>query len=276
MRELVSYTDFLAICTARNERQARAIVDEVRVRLKQEHGLLPGGIDGAGAAGWIVLDYLDCVLHVFTAGGAGALPARGSLARGAAARARPRRARSALGRERLTRRTACATNAVRGPLRCRAWVASRGRSSATAAPKWTRRSRRGTRGSARSRREPPSASARRRRELRGRARLALGDGDRARARDPRPDRALARGQRAPRPQHRLAGRGLGPAGGDQAQARGQATRIRMKALREAVEVSRRAQELDRGSRDAAAETAPPTAAAANGDRGCDSRRLFEG
>ena len=67
MRELVAYTDFLAICTARNERQARAIVDEVKLRLKQEHGLLPGGVDGEGAAGWIVLDYLDCVLHVFTA-----------------------------------------------------------------------------------------------------------------------------------------------------------------------------------------------------------------
>ena len=66
MRELVSYTDFLAICTARNERQARAIVDEVRVRVKGESGQLPGGVDGEGEAGWIVLDYLDCVLHVFT------------------------------------------------------------------------------------------------------------------------------------------------------------------------------------------------------------------
>jgi ribosome-associated protein len=66
MRGLASYTDFLAICTARNERQARAIVDEVRLRMKQEHGLLPGGIEGDGAAGWIVLDYLDAVLHVFT------------------------------------------------------------------------------------------------------------------------------------------------------------------------------------------------------------------
>jgi ribosome silencing factor RsfS/YbeB/iojap len=66
MRKLVSYTDFLAICTARNERQARAIGDEVRLRLKQEHELLPGGVDGEGEAGWIVLDYLDAVLHVFT------------------------------------------------------------------------------------------------------------------------------------------------------------------------------------------------------------------
>ena len=67
MRKLASYTDFLTICTARNERQARAIVDEVRVKLKQERKLLPGGVEGAGPAGWIVLDYLDAVLHVFTA-----------------------------------------------------------------------------------------------------------------------------------------------------------------------------------------------------------------
>jgi ribosome-associated protein len=66
MRKLVSYTDYLAICTARNERQAKAIVDEVRQRLKSERSLLPGGTEGDGAAGWIVLDYLDAVLHVFT------------------------------------------------------------------------------------------------------------------------------------------------------------------------------------------------------------------
>jgi ribosome-associated protein len=66
MRKLVAYTDFLVICTARNERQGRAIADEVKLKLKQERGLLPGGSEVAEAAGWIVLDYLDCVLHVFT------------------------------------------------------------------------------------------------------------------------------------------------------------------------------------------------------------------
>jgi ribosome-associated protein len=65
MRSLVAYTDFLAICTARSERQARAIVDEVRLRAKREAGLLPGGVDGGGDADWTILDYLDCVLHVF-------------------------------------------------------------------------------------------------------------------------------------------------------------------------------------------------------------------
>ncbi len=66
MRGLVSYTDFLTICTARNERQARAIADEAKLRLKQEQKLLPAGSEAAEADGWIVLDYLDCVLHVFT------------------------------------------------------------------------------------------------------------------------------------------------------------------------------------------------------------------
>jgi ribosome-associated protein len=66
VRDLVSYTDFLVICTARNERQAAAITDEVRVRLKGERKMLPGRVEGGGGAGWIVLDYLDCVLHVFT------------------------------------------------------------------------------------------------------------------------------------------------------------------------------------------------------------------
>jgi ribosome-associated protein len=66
MRELVAYTDFLVIVTARNERQARAIVDEVRVVVKRESSRLPGGVDGGGDAGWTILDYLDVVLHVFT------------------------------------------------------------------------------------------------------------------------------------------------------------------------------------------------------------------
>jgi ribosome-associated protein len=66
MRGLVAYTDFLVVCTARNERQAGAIVDEVRVRVKQDSGLLPSGSDGGGEAGWTLIDYLDSVLHVFT------------------------------------------------------------------------------------------------------------------------------------------------------------------------------------------------------------------
>jgi ribosome-associated protein len=66
MRELVTYTDYLVICTARNERQAEAIADEVHLRLKHDRSLLPVNPDRSGDVGWTVLDYLDAVLHVFT------------------------------------------------------------------------------------------------------------------------------------------------------------------------------------------------------------------
>jgi ribosome-associated protein len=65
MRDLVGYTDFLVICTARNERQAKAIHEEVHQRLKRDHGLLPATVEGETEARWVLMDYLDCVLHVF-------------------------------------------------------------------------------------------------------------------------------------------------------------------------------------------------------------------
>ena len=53
MRELVSYTDFLVICSARNERQSAAITDEVRISVKRDDGMLPAGSRArAGWAGW--------------------------------------------------------------------------------------------------------------------------------------------------------------------------------------------------------------------------------
>jgi ribosome-associated protein len=64
VRELVSYTDCLVIATARNERQAKAIADEVRLVLKRDHDLLPARAEGETEARWVLLDYLNCVLHV--------------------------------------------------------------------------------------------------------------------------------------------------------------------------------------------------------------------
>ena len=59
------YTDYLVIATARNERQAKAIYDEVHLRLKKDAGLLPERVEGETEARWLLADYLDCVLHVF-------------------------------------------------------------------------------------------------------------------------------------------------------------------------------------------------------------------
>ena len=65
MRALVGYTDFLVLCTARNERQAKAIHDDVHLRMKREHGMLPANTEGEVEGRWVLMDYLDCVLHVF-------------------------------------------------------------------------------------------------------------------------------------------------------------------------------------------------------------------
>jgi len=66
LRGLVGYTDLLVICTGNTERQTKAIHDAVHLKLKDSEGLLPRRAEGAREARWIVLDYLDCVLHVLT------------------------------------------------------------------------------------------------------------------------------------------------------------------------------------------------------------------
>ena len=66
MRPVCIYTDFFVVCSGRNPRQVSAIWDEVRERLKHERALLPRSVDGERESTWIVADYLDVVLHVFT------------------------------------------------------------------------------------------------------------------------------------------------------------------------------------------------------------------
>ena len=66
MRPVCTFTDFFVICTGRNPRQTAAIWDEVHGRMKKEHDLLPRAIDGVQEGTWILADYLDVVLHVFT------------------------------------------------------------------------------------------------------------------------------------------------------------------------------------------------------------------
>jgi ribosome-associated protein len=66
MRPGCSFTDYFVIATGRNARQTASIWDEVHTRLKQDERLLPQTVDGAREGAWIVADYLDVVLHVFT------------------------------------------------------------------------------------------------------------------------------------------------------------------------------------------------------------------
>ena len=66
MTPVCTYTDYFVICTGQNPRQTKAIFDEVHTALKRESRTLPVSVDGADEAKWIVADYLDVVLHVFT------------------------------------------------------------------------------------------------------------------------------------------------------------------------------------------------------------------
>jgi ribosome-associated protein len=66
MRPVCIYTDFFVVCSGRNPRQVRSIWDEVRERLKHDARVLPRSVDGERESSWIVGDYLDVVLHVFT------------------------------------------------------------------------------------------------------------------------------------------------------------------------------------------------------------------
>jgi ribosome-associated protein len=66
MRPVCTFTDYFVIATGRNPRQTDAIWDEVHGRLKQESRIVPRSVDGTREGAWIVADYLDVVLHVFT------------------------------------------------------------------------------------------------------------------------------------------------------------------------------------------------------------------
>src|SRR3954463_8334223 len=66
LREIVSYTDFFVICSGGTERQTKAIHDGIHQELKDEHGLLPRRVEGLTESRWILMDYLDVVIHIFT------------------------------------------------------------------------------------------------------------------------------------------------------------------------------------------------------------------
>ena len=66
MRPVCTYTDYLVLATGQNPRQTKAIADEVHERLKAEERAIPRSVEGRREATWIVADYLDVVLHIFT------------------------------------------------------------------------------------------------------------------------------------------------------------------------------------------------------------------
>ncbi len=60
-------TDYFLICNGTNERQNIAITDEIELRLKREYGVYPNSVEGRRQAEWILMDYVDFIVHVFSA-----------------------------------------------------------------------------------------------------------------------------------------------------------------------------------------------------------------
>ena len=66
VRGVLDYTDFFVVCSGNTDRQTTAIHDRVHEGLKKDHGILPRRVEGVQQANWILMDYLDVVVHVFT------------------------------------------------------------------------------------------------------------------------------------------------------------------------------------------------------------------
>ena len=60
-------TDYFLICTGLSDRQNVAITDEIEIRLKRDFGMYPNSVEGRRQGEWILMDYVDFIVHVFSA-----------------------------------------------------------------------------------------------------------------------------------------------------------------------------------------------------------------
>ncbi len=61
-----AFTDFFLICSGQNARQVQAITDAIEERLRKSFQLKPSHVEGYGESQWVLLDYFDFIVHVFT------------------------------------------------------------------------------------------------------------------------------------------------------------------------------------------------------------------
>lgn len=67
MRKLTSVTDYFVIATGTSEPHLRALIEELTERIDAEFGIRPCAVDGTLKANWVVLDYLDVIVHLMRA-----------------------------------------------------------------------------------------------------------------------------------------------------------------------------------------------------------------
>ncbi len=65
MGEVLALCEWFVIASANNDRQVKAVCDEVELQLRTQHGLKPKRIEGLTDRQWVLMDYGDIVVHVF-------------------------------------------------------------------------------------------------------------------------------------------------------------------------------------------------------------------
>lgn len=63
--ELTSATDWFVLASGESETQVKSIADRIERRLKEKRDVVPWHVEGRGTARWVLLDYVDVVVHVF-------------------------------------------------------------------------------------------------------------------------------------------------------------------------------------------------------------------
>ena len=66
VRGVLDYADLFLVASGNTDRQTKAIHDRIHEGMKKDHGLLPRRVEGTQEAKWILMDYLDVVIHIFT------------------------------------------------------------------------------------------------------------------------------------------------------------------------------------------------------------------
>jgi ribosome-associated protein len=65
VRDICSFADYFVICSGESGRQIRTVIDEIEKTLKHQ-GILPHHREGSTDSGWLLLDYTDVIIHIFS------------------------------------------------------------------------------------------------------------------------------------------------------------------------------------------------------------------
>lgn len=64
--DVCSFTDYFILCTGTSERSIKALTEEVRKAVKDTHSIRDRGTEGDASSGWVLIDYGDVILHLFS------------------------------------------------------------------------------------------------------------------------------------------------------------------------------------------------------------------